>query len=138
MRKIIILTLLIASCNTQAVSFEKEFNWQGHWEQIDKKNEYFSSGFTDGEIKFYFSNLDTINKILDPFKLLDFNYKKKSKLFQTYDGQYIQIIEIQEDEIIEVIGPANSKEALGTSGIQYIFKESFVHPQIPNSLIYGG
>ena len=136
--KFCLLCLILSSCNTEALFFEKEFYWQGHWERLDKENEYFSSGFSNNGAQFYFSTIDTISSTLNPHKLLEFNYKKKWKLFQTYDGQYIKIIEIEPDKMIEIIGPVQSKNEIEDGGLKYVFLKEFMHPLIPDSLLYGG
>lgn len=136
--KFCLLFIFLSSCNTEALFFEKEFYWQGHWERLDKENEYFSSGFSNNGAQFYFSTIDTISSTLNPHKLLEFNYKKKWKLFQTYDGQYLKIIEIEPDKMIEIIGPVQSKNEIEDGGLKYVFLKEFMHPLIPDSLLYGG
>ena len=49
----------------------------------------------------------------------------------------MKILEIEFEKIIEIIGPANSKKELGSSGTKYMFKKDYVHPLISDTLMYG-
>ena len=131
-----LLTFLLSSC-VKDPNFDTDEWWPGHWERVGVNNEFFSSGHGRQGPQLYFSTLDTINKHLYFNKLLDFSNKERWKLIQTHDGQYLKIVEKELEQTIEVIGPAESRNELGVNGILYMFKKGFVHPLIPDSLMYG-
>lgn len=118
--------------------FDTDEWWNGHWESVDSKDVYFSSGYKrQGGINFYFSSLDTVFKEISYGSLFDYSEKDRWKLILTYDGNYMKISEIEINKEIEVIGPAKSKEELGEFGVKYRYKDNFIHPLISDTLMYG-
>ena len=129
--------MVFSSCIRDPL-FDTDEWWNGHWESIDTQNAFFSSGYQrNGGIDFYFSTVDTILSQVDFLSLVDYSDKEKWKYIETYDGRYMKILEIEFEKIIEIIGPANSKKELGSSGTKYMFKKDYVHPLISDTLMYG-
>jgi len=152
MRNFFYLTLVIffslTSCNSEKLLFEKETWWYGHWQNSDDSSMFFSIGqkpvgsFERRTTQFFISTQDSIYSNFHVKNLIDFNHRKKWKVMETNDNQFIKIKEVGKKDYelgsgeIELYGPAKTKNVLDTLLASNFTTFNGVLPLIPDSILF--
>jgi len=139
---ITLFIVLITSCNSEKLLFEKETWWFGHWQNLEDPSFYLSIGqkpVGGNEIvttQFFISTLDSIHSNFHVRNLIDFNHKQQWKIMETSDNRFIEIEEIDQFHI-EVAGPVNSMEELDAEIVDYRRVPDDAPSPIPDSILFA-
>jgi len=144
----LVISFFLTSCTGVKKDFEKAFWWQGHWQNSDDPSMFFSIGSKPvgpnevGTAQFFISTQDSIYSNFHVKKLIDFNHRKKWKVIETNDNQFIKIKGVgigkywMDNEEIELYGPAKTKRELNTiKPIHFTFFNGML-PLIPDSILF--
>jgi len=103
---------------------------------------FFSIGQKRGAAQFFISTKDSIYSNFHLKNLVDFNHRKKWKIIETDDNQFIKIKEVGTGEVgfgngeIELYGPAKTVAELDTKIAIHLKQFNDMLPIIPDSILF--
>ncbi len=137
----ILSAFLLLTCNSEKLLFEKEDWWFGHWQNTDDPTFFFSIGqkpIGSNEIvttQFFIATQDSIYANFYVEDLIDFNHRRKWKLIETSENQFIKIKELETNQL-EISGPVELEEDLDTKTVVYDILPSTISPPIHDSILF--
>jgi len=143
-----LISFFLTSCTTEKNLFEREIWWHGHWQNSDDPSMFFSIGqkpVGSNQIRttqFFISTKDSIYSNFHVKNLIDFNHRKKWKVMQTNDNQFIKIKEVGIGEYeagngeIELYGPAKTEDELDAIMATHFVTFNGMLPLIPDSILF--